>query len=278
MRYCAPVTPDAGRWALVVVLVAASGCSALPGGGTAVETETATPVAVPTDRPSYPPGVGAAGVDGPQRLAAANGRALDATAHRLERTVEVRGPDGTLRIERVQRRTADGVVIATLSIRGDGPVGAAVENRTRYRESDIVHSRAELADGRTVTNRLPASSSATYFFGRALPRRLFATGDYEVTRGTDGQVLLDSTGAVDLDRGLSGVRAGSPRNVSVGATVTEAGLVRELAVAYDARTGAGSVRVRLTQSVTPRNDVAVERPAWIPDADEGQSRPLNATV
>lgn len=271
---------DAGRWILVVALVATSGCSGLSGGGTAVGTETgtATPVTVPTEQPSLPPGVTAAGVERPGRLGAANGRVLNTTGHRLERTVDVRGPNGTLRVERVQRRGSDGAAVATLSVRGDGPVDAVVETRSRYRALEVVHSRAELADGRTITNRLPVRGSATYFFARTLPRRLLTAGTYEVTRTGDGAVLLRSRGSFDLDRGLTEVRTGRPRNVSVRAVITERGLVRELEVAYDARTGPESVRVHITQSVTLQEGLVVDRPAWVPEADSEQSRPLNATV
>lgn len=257
--------PRVGHWLLVALLVTGSGCAGLTGGDS--DVTTATPVPVPTERPPLSPGVSTDGVVDAGELGAANERVLDEESYELDRTVTVSGSNGTVRIERVQRGTAEGVIVARLSVSGDGPVDAAVENWTRYRESDVVWSRTTLPGGRTVRNRLPARNATAHFVGRALPERLFSAGTYEVGRTSEGDLTLRSTTPFDLDRSVTDVRTGPPRNVSVRAVVTERGLVREIDVTYTANVGSETVRVRIVQSVSLLESADVERPAWVSEAE-----------
>jgi len=247
---------------LLVVLVLTSGCAGLFGSGEPPGSAP-TPAPVPTTPPPLAPGLTAEGVVDAERLTDANRRALDGTAYQLNRTVAVRGPNGTLRIDRVQRVAADGVAIGRLSVSGAGPVGTAVRNWTRYREESVVWSRTRLADGNTVTNRLLSSDTSPYFIGRALPGQLYRAGSFDVTRDTGDRIVLESAAPFRLDRGTTELETTPPRNVSARIVVTEDGLVRELSVTYDASVGSTSVRVRLTQSVEPR-DVTVRPPDWVP--------------
>jgi hypothetical protein len=251
--------------ALLVVLVVTSGCSGLFGSGQSPESTPPTPAPVPTTPPPLAPGLSADGVVDPGQLGAANRRALNGTAYELSRTVAVSGPNGTLRIDRVQRVAADGVAIGRLSVSGEGPVGTAVRNWTRYRESTVVWSRTRLSNGNTVTNRLISSDSSPYFIGRALPERLYRAGSFEVTRRSADRIVLESTVPFELERGTTELETSPPRNVSVRAVLTEEGLVRELSVTYDASVGSTRVSVRLTQSVE-RREVTVRKPAWVPQA------------
>lgn len=249
---------------LLVVLAVTSGCSGLFGAEQSPDSTSHTPAPVPTTPPPLAPGLSADGIVDPGQLGAANRRALNGTGYRLDRTVTVSGPNGTLRIDRVQRVAADGVAIGRLSVSGDGPVGTAVRNWTRYRESTVVWSRTTLSNGNTVTNRLLSSDTSPYFIGRALPERLYRAGSFNVTRESADRIVLRSTVPFGLDRGTTELEASPPRNVSVRAVLIEEGLVRELSVSYDASVGSTRVEVRLTQSVELR-EVTVRRPAWVPE-------------
>jgi len=248
---------------VLVVLVLTSGCAGLFGSEEPRDAASPTPAPVPTTPPPLAPGLTADGVADPTRLADANRQALDGTAYRLNRTVAVRGPNGTLRIDRVQRVADDGTAIGRLSVSGAGPVGTAVRNWTRYREGTVVWSRTTLADGNTVTNRLVSSDTSPYFIGRALPERLYRAGSFDVTRRSGERIVLESTTPFRLARGTTELETSPPRNVSVRLVVTEDGLVRELSVGYDATIGSTSIRVRLTQSVRPAA-VTVRPPHWVP--------------
>jgi len=166
-----------------------------------------------------------------------------------------------------QTVAADGTALGRLSVGGDGPVDTAVRNWTRYRTARLVYSRTTLADGRTVQNRLLSSDTSPFLLGRQLPDRLFAAGTYAVARQTDRGIVLRSTAPFGLSRGVTEVETGPPRNVTVRATVSDAGLVRRLRVAYDASIGSARVRVRVVQTVTVDRSLTVERPGWVPRDD-----------
>lgn len=250
------------RTVVLVALLLTAGCTGVFGQGT--PTPPDTPAPVPTTRPEPAPGVSGDALVAPATLAAANARALNGTAYRLERSVAVEGPNGTLRVDRTQAVAADGTALGRLSVGGDGPVDTAVRNWTRYRTARLVYARTTLADGRTVQNRLLSSDASPFLLGRELPERLFAAGTYTVAGRTDAGVVLRSTGPFALSRGVTEVGTSPPRNVTVRATVTDAGLVRRLRVAYDANVGSARVRVRVVQTVRVDATLTVDRPAWVP--------------
>lgn len=250
------------------MLLIASGCSGLVGGPAPTgdtpdpaTSGTVTPVPVPTDRASLPPGVTETGLADPAALTVANERAIETTAHRLRRSLQVGGGNGTLVIERVQRRSADARLRSTLTVMGDGPVSPVVDARTRYREAEIVYERATLSDGRQVTNRLPARKPGTVLFGARLPTRLFTHARFDVAGRDDGDVVLRSRTRFELPDGLRLLSTDIER-ASVQAIVTGDGLVRSLTIEGVVRTADGRVPVRLTQTVTT-GPVVVDRPAWV---------------
>jgi len=86
------------RTVVLAALLLTAGCTGFFGQET--PTPTDTPAPVPTTRPEPAPGVSGDGLVTPAELAAANARALNGTAYRLDRSVAVEGSNGTLRIDR----------------------------------------------------------------------------------------------------------------------------------------------------------------------------------
>jgi hypothetical protein len=138
------------RLALIVVVVFSAGCVGLFDGSGS--EETLTPAPVPTTQPAPAPGVtGDANVDSAQ-LVAANDRRLNGTSYRFDRTVSVNGTNSSIVIDRVRRVRTNGTGVERLSASGTGLLAPTVRNWTLWNGADVVWRRANLTNGRTVTN------------------------------------------------------------------------------------------------------------------------------
>lgn len=278
--------------ATLCLAVLLAGCGAAPtGDAPAGEADTLTPVAVPTDPPTptgtsaaptereLAPGVTGAGVEDPVALAAAHRRGLLERPYRLDRTLSVARPDGTL-LRRTTRRAAVG------------------PNASRYRLVDTVRE----TDAYPVS-AVPPRVELWWADGRALIR---LSGDGEVRyRRVDGVGPTEPVGDLTLRDRIAGlltttettvvgrepgdpvrvilvagdVRSDSmlrvpallerPRNVTFALEVDTNGVVREYRLEYDATLDGERVRVRRRVEFAFLEG-PVEPPAW-------RERALNAT-
>jgi hypothetical protein len=251
------------RLVLVVVVVFSVGCVGLFEGSESAET--LTPAPVPTTQPAPAPGVaGDAAVDGTQ-LVAANDRRLNSTSYRFVRTVSVDGTNSSIVIDRVRRVQANGIGRERLSANGSGLLTPTVRNWTLWNDGDVVWRRANLTNGRTVTNSVPTGDDGPFDAGRDLAATTFDTEGYRIVARTPRGVVLESTGAFNLTDRVFPTGIGPPRNETARAVVTERGVIRNLTVTYRGDFYGEQVRVRISQRVTGLGNTTATRPAWVPE-------------
>lgn len=256
------------RTLVLVVLALTAGCVGLFG-----PTSTPTPVTpMPVDvqpAPGVPASDGAGTspvrVDS-DRLLAANERVRSNGSYTLERTVTVDGPNGSLRLRHVQRVGANGTVIERVRANGSGQLSPVFINGTLWANGSTRWTRFRLRHGKTVTNRMVSLESSPFVTGRPLPERLVPGTEFAVEERRDG-VLLTSTGSVSLRRSPLPVSMADPENASVSVRVGSDGLVRALALAYDARVGDDRATVRVEHRIVETGTASVSRPGWVPVSD-----------
>ncbi|MFC7132597.1 MULTISPECIES: hypothetical protein [Salinibaculum] len=259
------------RVLLVVVLALSAGCAGLFGGNSQTDPVTPVPELDPP-APGVPapdqPGVGQVSVDA-DRLAAANEQARANATYTLERTVVVRGPNGTMRIERT-RLSGDGdVALERLSIDGSGKLSSVVENGTLWTNGTTTWTRTRLSNGRTVTNRLVGSSPEPYGFGVDLAGHVLAGASFEVApRDGRAGAVLDSRRAFSMSLPLVPLATGPAENATARLVVDGDGLVRALDLSYGASLGDQQLRVDIQHRVVDRGTTrTVSRPEWVPTTE-----------
>lgn len=245
----------------VAFLVASGGCVGLFGGDS--DVQTLTPAAVPTNTPPPAPGVTDEGSVNPEGLVSAHEAVLENTSYRFQRVVAVTGRNGTLRVETDRRIDDDGTALEQLQVRGEGPIGAAVQNWTRYRSGDTIVSRTRLANGQTVTNRLLAGGTDSFSVGRDLYGRVLTATDFQAVAQTSDTAVLNARERFNLSEPIEQVRTGSARSATAQLVVTGDGLIRELTLRYETEIDGQRVRVRVNQRITQVGNTSVERPDWV---------------
>jgi hypothetical protein len=258
------------RWLPVVLLVLVAltaGCAGLFGDGSRSTTLTPVPE-VETPAPGVPapdqPGSVQLSVE-TDRLRAANRQARAATTYTLERTVVVRSPNGTMRIERERLEGTGDRALEYLAINGSGRLSSVVENGTLWTNGTTTWTRTRLSNGRTVTNRLLGSDPDPYGFGSDLVDHVLQAARFEVTtrEGTSGAVLRSRT-PFSLNLPLVPLATGPPANASARLVVDGSGFVRAVDLSYETTFGDETLTVTISHRITRRNETVVDRPVWVP--------------
>lgn len=267
-----------GALALVVVL---AGCPSF-GAGTA-PTPTPAPDA-PSASVPYPPGVGPDGVEHADELADAHADRLASTSYRLVSNRTVVDADGRLRSQihvrlalaadrtyRVEVRTAgaDGPVLlgrppANATYWSNGSISA----RALRRGIDTTYTRFDSPDGFTGTWRYWRSTAAFggaggYAYGSL--RSIFSDVRTRLAGSSEanGTVRFHLVGE-DARAGDFAMEGDGPvRNVTLAATVTVDGLVRQFDLQYDRLVGGQPVTVRWRLVYEDVGSTTVERPPWL---------------
>ncbi|WP_276257273.1 hypothetical protein [Haloglomus litoreum] len=264
----------------VVLLVVTAGCQVgLPGAaaGPGTETPTYSPAPVPTlsSTPStLAPGITAGGVVDHGALGQAHRSVLAANRYGRLVTLEVRPARGppVYRYQRLRRAGPDGVLTVAEVRRDWDRDGTETVARTVWwaPESGPIIARSETEDGRIVTRRVTVVPPPRH---RARgPARLLDLATRNVTAGPrPGTVELSGTTSV-----APGVADDWRPNqaVSVRATVSRRGLMRELRVAYSSRVDGSPGSVAYIDRyflVDPDPGEAPTAPTWYPSARNATS-------
>ncbi|WP_254537608.1 DUF7537 family lipoprotein [Halomarina litorea] len=250
-----------------VVLLVLAGCSA--GGGS---SPTATPAAVPTDRP-VPPGLGEESVANASALVDAHDAALSGTSFTVRREYLVRAPNGTVYV----RETVTTLVGADGTYRHveDRDVSPGAVFGEEHVESWSDGNRTLLRYGRDDARVLELSP------GHGADRREFLTrpdgGRFRPLLTGDGRRTVERVERDGETRFLVTVRSESP--VGVGAprprgfvadtpftyelVVGMDGVVRSMAVRYEGHfLDGGDATLTFTVRYVDVGETTVERPAW----------------
>ena len=255
---------DRHRLATVCVLLAAAtaGCSGVFDG----ETTTATPT---VSGPDIAPGVPAVEQNGSEvsvdtdRLRAANERVRATISYTVERTVTVRdGDDGTLDFERTRLVTPD-ATLERLDIDESDRLTAVLDNGTRWTDPDGTWTRTTLSNGRTIVSERLGDELDPYGYGDELVERTLSADAYQVRTPAAGAVLL--TRDIDLQsQSLIPLSTGPPIDERARLVVDGSGLVRSLAVRYDAVYETQTVTVTIRHNLRNVGATTLQRPAWVP--------------
>lgn len=265
---------------LAALLVVAAGCSG-PISGPREPTPTTSPAPVPTASPSFPPGVGADGVERP--LAVANAHAAAVTgSYAFRSTWTIRRADGTLR-ERVvvYGRATPGKWRTSVTVAGTDPT--ILSNRP---------SRGVFwSDGRELVGRRVAGGETSYqyespaqytgggFFGRLqhpyphVPLdRLLASVELRVVEHRARGVVLAGDAPADGSRFARVVPGREPAALSYRLFVDTRGVIRSQRLSYEATYRDERVTVVRAVRYFAVENVSVERPTWYEEAveDDGQ--------
>lgn len=247
-------------------LVVLSGCAGI-GGGSPTVTETVTPVPVPTEGETYPPGVRADSV-APGVLVEAHERRLSRTSYTFVSRQRVAGPNGTMWVTNRTRRVAneEGSYAGRIDHRVvEFPLGRFSEP-IEYWGNDSVYASRRILSDRTEfygwqRNTEPPRNLTSF---PLLERSLEATRLSVVDR-PDGVTLVGSE--LDWpDRLPNPPYLTDPRNVSVTVLVSDEGVVTRWRLAYDATLVNETVRVTREARLTDIGETAIVRPEWVDTA------------
>lgn len=245
--------------ALVAVLVLA-GCGGVVGDGT---PDPVTPAPVPTTEQPVAPGITGDAIDVDQVVERHERALAETTYTTVERLRAAVGGGASVAIRNLSIQSApDG---ALRYVRQEPPVEG---NVTQINRSQI------WSDGNRTVYRFTNTAGQTYTEDSAYPASLDAARsarieaileDVSVTsavRRTDGSVELSgrltNASAVPTTRNFQ-----HHANGSVSAQVSEDGVVRRLALRYDAVYRGDRVPVRYVVGVEKVGSTTVERPQWV---------------
>jgi hypothetical protein len=283
------------RVGAVALLVLLAGCPGLAGQST--PTADVTPAPVP-ETETYPPGVGPAGVVDPTALARVHSAAVDATSYTLVSNRTITAGNGSLRshLALTVRLARDRSYHARARTAGPaGPVFlGAPPARAEFWSNGTVYVRAvERESGWTYNEFTPPNefvaswrywrSTAAFGGEEGFDVETLATlfGSIPTalagTRTENGTTLYRLTGDRALRPDFAKTGTGPVRNVSLDATVTEAGVVRAFDLSYERRQCSVPVRVVWTLRYDAVGRTTADRPAWFARA-VGQASSTNSTV
>lgn len=268
-----PVTAAAFAWLLVL-----AGCSGAVTGSDREPTATLTPVPVP-DHPAgeLAPGIGEHRVTDREVATTVHRTVLTGTSYRVTHDRTVEGPNGTLhrlrwRATVVPDRPAYAInrsERSALAYLGGGPDASIAV----WYSDGRVRNRFVPADGqprywgydddddrpRSWTRAERAVSTLAAFEYRVADERTVDGTRRYVVRGT----RLVRPGLLDVPAVLA-----TPRDATLDAVVTEAGVVRSYELRYRTRYRDRAVTVRSTYAVSAVGTATLPRPSWLPAANE----------
>lgn len=276
--------------ALVVLLVVLAGCGGAGPSGGDTPTGTVTPAPVPDDgavdrsRPDrLAPGLAADGVFDAGRLARAHGDRLAGRPFTRSRT-DTRRVNGSLRQRdettlmyaaggdrfryRLNQTTqrAEGVERSEIDRYADG-------TRVLVASRDANGTEYEVLAGPNGDAYTPAQVFPRNATGEASLARLFRLVDVTVTdrRTVDGRrhYRVETPARQDIP---------PLRNISLVATVTESGLIRDYRLSYDITRGEQRVRIVVTVAYDRLDRTTVEPPPWLPEAKAATGVGTNGTT
>lgn len=259
----------------MVVAVLLAGCNA-PVGGT--PEPALSPAPVPDDTGNdrlasgeLAPGIDGSGVRDADRLADAHAAVLADSSYAVTQTISRTGPDGSLQSRYVTTARYAATpgryrVALAQTERADG--GLATREVVRYADGERVYE-AVTGDDATRYGPVrgpdgePISPGAIYpgnFTNRRAIGRLFAL----VRTTTTGTRVVNGTRVVELASTTTPPGSDVPplRNVTLAATVTESGLVREYRIAYDVVRDDRPVHVVVAVEYRGVGTTAVAAPPW----------------
>lgn len=275
------------RVAVVALLVVLAGCPSFGSQGIPTPTPDVEPR---TEGVPYPPGLGPAGVEDPAALARAHSASVNSTAYTIDSTRRITGPKGRLRslLAVTVRLSADREYYATVRTAGpDAPeLLGRPPARAAYWSNGTVYVRALTRDGETSYNRFvpPDSFAGTWRYWRSTAAFGGTAGhdDETFTRAfSDVRTVLTGTtiendirlwhveGGAAVRPDFAKVGSGPVSNVTLEATVTQAGIVRRFDLRYDRRVEGEPVTVTWTLAHGDVGSTTVERPPWFDRALEG---------
>jgi hypothetical protein len=246
-----------------------AGCAGFFGG-----EDPATPVTPVADVEPPAPGVpapdqsGSAGVSvDTTRLQAANRRVRANSTYVLRRTVVVRGPSETMRIERTRVEGAGETALEHLTVEGNGRLSSVVENGTLWTNGTTAWTRTRLSNGRVVTNRLLESSPGPYGFGAELSGHVLSAATFDVRERADGAgAILQSRRPFSLNLPLLPLSTGPATNATGRLVVDSDGFVSVLDLSYETTFSDRNLTVSISHRLD-REPASVSRPAWVPVAE-----------
>ncbi len=279
----------------VVCLLVLAGCGGawpvdgpVSGGVDGGATSTVTPAPIPEEEPEVPPGVSRRGVVDAERLAGAHEAAIANASYTVRSNRTVAYANGSLRSSLVVEvaLARNRTFLATAATAGPAaPVFLGVPPaRATFWSNGSVYVRRLTADGETTHNQYdPGQQFAGNwrYWTRTVPfgGRSGRPGSFYA--GTFGAVPTrvagrETAGNVSLVRlaggGTRGPVEGTPldgggsldavRNVSLRATVDTRGVVRSLALEYDATVDGRPVHVHWTVRYRAIGETTVRRPPW----------------
>jgi hypothetical protein len=251
-------------WAALAVglLAVLAGCSGPTGPG-ATESPTVTPAPIPASDSGFSPGVTAGGMN-VSTVLSTHERALRKHSYTLttDLTVRNRSTRAVLWRERSVARVAADATPFSLRV-----------NYSEPRAFDGLVRSQLYYDGTTIRRAVYENESVRYDrFDRrtnvdptniGLLRRVFYQLDnVRIRGGPDGQTLV--TGTLPYPRVLPNPpNAQATGGVTASASITPDGVVDQLAFGYNASSGGGPARVRLSTRVSDFGSTTVERPTWL---------------
>lgn len=258
-----------------VLLVAFSGCSGFFGGES--NTETVTPVAVPTDPPTstpvsrLAPGLTRVGIENASTLAAAHDAVLDGKSFMVHKTTVYRAANGTSirRIAGVTRVGRDGRVSVRKRWSGAAALRCSMSySDGRYRLVVTTDTTGEVTYRRTSLSTIDEPIVARTGSGRI--ERTFAVAELHVTDRRENREMMVYRLVPD------GQPTATPgRAVRVHASVDDRGLVRDYTLDQQLSDPVGNVSsIRVSTRYTAVGSTAVEPPVWY----ERALTETNATV
>lgn len=199
-----------------------------------------------------------------KRLLAVNRRIRANHAYRLERTATITGGGPNSSVTFVWNRTVgtNQSLVERLRVSHTGPVTPTVVNSTLWKNDSEIRTRSVLSNGQVLVSRLPHSPSH-HRIGLQLHRHVLTASEYRVSERTVSTTVIVPTAPIRLSRPLVPVSVGSPRNVNARLVVDDSGLIRRVAVSYDANLGNRTVEIRLRHRITLLTETQVGPPSWI---------------
>lgn len=294
---------------LVALALVFAGCNGLLPGGDSTPTETVTPVAVPTDKPTstpvsqLAPGLTRQGVTDVFALGEAHASVLGGTSFTAHRENTIRYSNGTV----YRRFEIDGQLAATeprysITLNQSGAVLKGHRtSRQIWSDGERVLVAKYLVGNtsyrvpRDLTGEpIPLDGLPQRFLGVDLtsPQPIYTLfGVFEtrvVDETTRNGTTLYEVAAVNVTRPdrLGTAVVSNPRNFSFRALISPEGLVREYRLRYTATladqrnlsTNGETVTVRHTVRYIRLGNTTIERPPWYDDAIANVSTPTPTTA